>query len=41
MGGGSGLATWCQEQSGGKGKNLKNKLLSANVAISRISKRDL
>lgn len=41
MGGGSGLATWCKEQSGGKGKHLKNKLLSANVAISRIAKQDL
>ena len=41
MGGGTGLSTWCQEQSAGKGKTLKNKLLSANVAISRIAKQDL
>ena len=41
MGGGSGLAAWCQLQTGGKGKDLKNKLLSSNVAISRIAKQDL
>ncbi len=41
MGGGIGLSTWCQEQSAGKGKTLKSKLLSANVAISRIAKQDL
>jgi hypothetical protein len=41
MGGGKGLATWCQEQSKGKGKDLKVKLLSSNVAISRIAKQDL
>ena len=41
MGGGSGLANWCQEQSKGRGKVLKTKLLSSNVAISRRAKKDL
>ena len=41
MSGGSGLAIWCQEQSKGKGIELKRKFLSSNVAISRTAKRDL